>query len=354
MKRIKHLVYAIMMLFITVLLIFIGTQLSKTKYSNSLITKSGFYLDTYITIKVYDSQENYNDTIVTKNDLTDLIEHTLNLCYKYELIFSKTNSNSELYKLNESTEPKVRISKDLYQVLEKALYYSELCEGKFDVTVANLTNLWDFKNSVVPSDEDISNTLYSVDYKNISLSEYNGNYYITKNSSKIDLGGIAKGYIADKLKDYLCNNGVESGIINLGGNTIVLGDKPNHSEYNIGIQTPFEKTGKYMCTVQIKDKSIVTSGVYERMFELNDTLYHHILDPDTGYPASTDIYSATIISDKSIDGDALSTTCVLLGTENALKLINSIDGIECVIISNTNEIILSKGLDISNKVISFR
>ncbi len=353
MKQLKHLLYAAVMLFITILLIFIGNQLSTTKYSNTLISKSGYYLDTYVTIQIYDSAENYNEIITDTDDLNELIDNALKLCYKYELVFSKTNSNSELYKLNESSESKVRISTELYQALDKALYYSSLSEGKFDATISPVTDLWNFKDNIIPSNDELKSALSSVDYNKISLSEYNGSYYIIKNDAKIDLGGIAKGYIADKIKYYLTKNGIKSGIINLGGNTIVLGNKPNHTEYTIGIQTPFENIGEYMCTVKIDDKSVVTSGVYERVFKKDGFLYHHIIDPDTGCPSKTDIYSATIISENSIDADALSTTCVLLGTEDALALINSIDDIECVIITSDNEILLSDGLNISNKVISF-
>ena len=354
MKHVKYLFYAIAMVCITILLIYLGNQLSKDQYSDTLVSKTGFYLDTYVTIQIYDSAENYSEDIENTDDIYNLIESALSLCGKCELIFSKTNVNSELYKLNENPEPTVRISKELYEVLEKSLYYAELSGGKFDVTISKLTELWNFKNETVPSNEDIMASLPTVNYENISLSELNGNYYVTKNTSTLDLGGIAKGYIADKLKYYLVKNGIRSGIINLGGNTVVIGDKPDRSSYTIGIQEPFEEDGKYLCTIDIEDKSIVTSGVYERMFEEDGNIYHHIIDPDTGYPSTTSVYSATIISDDSVDGDALSTTCVLLGYSKAIELINSLDGIECIIITNNNEVVLSSGLQKVGKTVFYR
>ncbi len=354
MKHLKYLFYTIAMICITILLIYLGNQLSKDQYSDTLVSKTGFYLDTYITIQIYDSAENYNETIQNTDDIYDLIERSLSLCGKYELIFSKTNTNSELYKLNENPDPTVRISKELYEVLEKSLYYSSISNGKFDVTISNLSDLWNFKNATVPSDSDILSNLSSVNYESISLSEINGHYYVTKNNSKMDLGGIAKGYIADKLRFYLAKNGIRSAIINLGGNTIVMGDKPDSSQYVIGIQEPFADSGEYRCSINVTDKSIVTSGIYERMFKVDENIYHHIIDPDTGYPSTSNVYSATIISDDSIDGDALSTVCVLLGYSKAIELINSLEDVECILITNNNEIVLSNGLEQIGTSIYFR
>ncbi len=353
MSRKKHIFYALMMFVLTFILIFVGNRLTKKEYSNELISETAFYFDTFITIQVYDCKDNYNNNVESREDLIELIDNALALCGKYEMVFSKTNINSELYKLNNSSKENIKISKELYDIINKSLYYSKLTDGKFDVTISKLSDVWNFKKERVPDELMIFHKLRSVDYNNIALTDINDNYYITlKNDTEIDLGGIAKGYIADKLKFYLTKNGISSGIINLGGNIVVIGDKPNHSDYNIGIQEPFSDDGTSICSVNVSDKSVVTSGVYERMFEKDGVLYHHIIDPDTGYPSDSGLYSATIISDKSVDGDALSTICVLLGASDAIELINSIDGVECILVTEDYELILSEGLNKQGKVIS--
>lgn len=345
MNRKKYAIYASVMILLSIVLIIAGKKFNTPDYTNEPVSKTAFYLDTFVKVSVYDSKENYSENVTNIEELTKLVENAVNLCGKYELFFSKTNVNSELYKLNNSKKNNIRISKELYEVISKSIYYSEISSGKFDITISKLADVWDFKNAKVPNDLMISQKVKSVNYENIVLCEINDNYYITINgSSDIDLGGIAKGYIADKIKFYLTKHGVKSGIINLGGNMIVLGDKPDGSDYNVGIQKPFSGDGQSICTLDIADKSIVTSGVYERMFVKKDKIYHHIIDPDTGYPADTGVLSATIISDESIDADALSTTCILLGKDAALTLINSLDNIECILITDDYQIITSDGL----------
>lgn len=355
MKQKKYLLYFFIMVILTIALILIKKYLTKDEYSNELISKSDFYFDTVVTIQIYDCKENYNSDVQEREDIEELIDNAMALCKRYETIFSKTNPDSELYKINNGENQNVRISKELYDVLSKSIEYSQLSQGKFDVTISKLSDQWNFKNKKIPSDYLINSLLVDVNYENILLSEINDNYYLSvKGASTIDLGGIAKGYVADKIKFYLTKHGIKSGIINLGGNIVVIGDKPDSSPYNIGINKPFSVSGETICTVNIEDKSIVTSGIYERMFEENGKIYHHIIDPDTGYPADTDVYSATIICNNSATADALSTVCVLLGTEKALDLINSIDDVDCIIITNEYEVKTSFNLKKHQNIIKIR
>ena len=148
----------------------------------------------------------------------------------------------------------------------------------------------------------------------------------------IDLGFIAKGYIADKMKEYLLSNGVESALINLGGNVLTIGNKPDGSPYILGIQEPFSNGQSSIPNVSIRDKSLVTSGVYERYFYEKDTLYHHILDTKTGYPIDNDLLGVTILSESSMEGDAYSTICLCLGLEDGMKLIEKTEGLEALLI----------------------
>lgn len=161
-------------------------------------------------------------------------------------------------------------------------------------------------------------------------------------NASIDVGAIAKGYIADRLKEYLKKNGVKHAIIDLGGNILALGTKIDGSKYNIGIQRPFDETGQPITSIKVANKSVVTTGIYQRYFEQDGKIYHHILDPRTGYPCENDLYSVTIITDSSLTADALSTSCYLMGFEKANHLIDQLENVDAVFITNDLEIHYSK------------
>ena len=162
---------------------------------------------------------------------------------------------------------------------------------------------------------------------------------LTDPKAAIDLGGIAKGYMADQLKEYLLAEGVTSAIINLGGNVLTVGEKPDGSSFHIGIQKPFDKQNATITSVSVKDSSVVTSGSYERYFKIDDTIYHHILNTETGFPCDNGLLSVTILSEKSIDGDVLSTACFALGLEEGQKLIESLEDIDAIFVTQDYEII---------------
>ena len=155
---------------------------------------------------------------------------------------------------------------------------------------------------------------------------------------RIDLGGIAKGYIADRLKEYLEKEGIEHATINLGGNVLTIGTKPDGSDYKIGIQKPFAADGEVLEVLSVHDRSVVSSGDYERYFEKDGVIYHHILDPQSGWPVQNDLDQVTILSDSSADGDALSTTCYVLGLEKGMKLIQEMDDVEAIFVTKEGEI----------------
>lgn len=279
------------------------------------------------------------DTAVSLNaDCSDdVLQSAFELCERYEKMLSRTVEDSDVSRINNS-EGAVSVSDDTVRILSRAMYYSELSGGKFDVTIYPVSSLWDFKNAVVPSRDEIAEALKNVDYQSVSID---GNT-VTAGKSGVDLGGIAKGYIADRVEEYLKDGGAKRGIINLGGNIKVFGRKT----YTIGIKKPF--SGGVSASVKLKDKSIVTSGVYERCFEKDGILYHHILDPETGYPCKTDLYSATVIGDSSLDCDALATVCILSGREKAEEIIESANGFEAIFIDSTGKLYATAGLEKSN------
>ena len=283
----------------------------------------------------------YFDTAVTltANCSDEVLNAAFSLCDKYEKALSRTRENSEISLINGGSQT---ASKKTLEVISKGLYYSRLSNGRFDITVAELVSLWDFKNEVVPTRDEIAEALKSVDYNSVKISGDT----VDAGGKKIDLGGIAKGFIADELLKFFKGKDVKRGIINLGGNVTVFGDR----YYNVGIKKPFGE-GEISATLKLKNKSVSTSGVYERCFEKDGVLYHHILDTKTGYPANTDLLSVSVIGDSSADCDALATICVIYGLEDAKKLIESTDGFEAVFIDRDFGISFTEGLKKDNDTI---
>ncbi len=274
------------------------------------------------------------DTAVTLTaDCSDeILSAAFSLCEEYDKALSRTRSNSEVSVINSGGK---KASRNTLDVIKKGLYYSKKTNGRFDITIAPLAELWDFKNEIVPTRDEIAEALKNVDYQGVEVSGAN----VDTNGKSIDLGGIAKGYVSDRLLEFFKDKSVNGGIINLGGNVTVFGDR----YYNVGIKKPFS-TGDTSATVRLKNKSVSTSGVYERFFENGGILYHHILDTKTGYPVNTDLLSASVIGDTSADCDALSTICVIYGLKEAKKLIESTEGYEAVFIDKDYNVSFTAGL----------
>lgn len=294
----------------------------------SSVTKTSFSLNTIVTVTLYG---NYNDS---------LIEDCFELCRKYEKIFSRTDPESELSKLNLCRS--MPVSDELLELIKICIHYSELSAGKFDITIGKVSGMWNFLTDTpaIPDPASLAKAVSHIDYSKIDID---GNTVTLQDpEAVIDLGAAAKGYIADRLKDFLISNGVEHATIDLGGNILCIGGKTSRSDFQIGLQFPFE-SGKSIAVIGINDLSVVTSGIYERYFEINGKLYHHILDPDTGYPISNDLLSVSIISESSADGDALSTAVFALGLEDGIQLINSLDGIYAVFITSDLHLHFSDG-----------
>ena len=317
-------------IFIFILILFEKKGLSNE--TNTSIYKSGFYFDTIITITLYDT----NDEAY--------LDECFALADKYEHLLSASRTDSDVSKINAANGNPVTVSDETIALLERGIYYGDLSEGRFDITVGKLSSLWDFSHNegTIPDEDAIKDALATIDYHNIQI---NGNTVTLKNpTSAIDLGGIAKGYIADEMKAYLNEQGITSGTINLGGNVLTIGPKANDEDYRIGIQKPFAEDGDALAAISIKDASVVSSGVYERYFEKNGTLYHHILNPKDGYPYQNELLGVTIICKNSVDGDGLSTVCFSLGLADGLQLIESLPDTEAIFITNDNEIHTTSGI----------
>lgn len=292
-------------------------------------TKTGFYLNTVVSITLYD-----------RSGEDPLFDEAMSLIGEYDSLLSKTAEGSDIYCINHADGSPVEVDARTAELLSIALSYASLSDGLVDPTIGTLSDLWSFGDTnegIVPSREDIEEALSHIDYTKVKLS---GNTVtLLDPKARLDLGFIAKGYIADKLKEFLTKNGVENGIINLGGNVLTIGTKPDGSDYHIGVQKPFAETGTALTTLTVRDRSLVSSGNYERYFEKDGILYHHILSTRDGYPVNSGLNGVTIISENSVDGDALSTLCFILGYEKGRKLIDSLPDTEAVFISDAGELI---------------
>lgn len=295
------------------------------------VSNTGFYLDTVITITAYGTTDKA------------VIDDCFSLIGDYEALFSRTVEGSDIWNVNHGQGQSVEVSEETAELIDLALKYSGLSDDAFDITLAPYSILWDFQNNTgnVPSDEEITEagkhtglSKLHVDGTTVTLDDPEG---------AIDLGGIAKGYIADQVKALLLSEGINSALINLGGNVLAVGTKPDGSNWKIGIRKPFADASDLSAVVPVTDQSVVTSGTYERYFEVDGTIYHHILDPATGYPVQNGLQSVTILSDSSADGDALSTTCFVMGLTDGMELIESLDGIEAMFITDDGELHYSSG-----------
>ena len=310
-----------------------ATGTTDTK-SQEPISATAIKLNTAVTVTIYDSQNR------------ELLTECMNLCDKYEKIFSRTASDSELYKLNHrgltpvaGTEDTFQVSDSLAKLIKKGLSYSELSEGAFDIAIEPLTSLWDFtaEDPQVPEDALIQKALQKCDYHNVSVNDKN-EVTLKTDDTAIELGAIAKGYIADRLKDYLISQDVKSAIINLGGNVYALGRKPDGSRWRIGIKDPND-VSNVIGSIELENCAAVTSGTYDRSFVKNGKRYHHILSPSTGKPVDSDVASVTITSPSALTAEGYSTTLLCLGKHDGVKFAQSKTGImQAFFIDNTGEI----------------
>lgn len=344
---------------------------------------SGFAFDTVYTITVHSVEPGV--------DSGEVLQSCIGKCEEYERIFSRTAEGSELYQINQISDlyktaveqtgklgkgrqkdiarqvkercPEenklswqlggdgvlaVEVSGQMYQLLEKGLYYAGQSEGAFDISIAPVSSLWDFTSGEhkVPAASTLQSALSLVDYQALALKNQGKRQILfRKPGMQLDLGGIAKGFIADALKEYLLECGVTGAVISLGGNVLCIGSKAEKEAFKIGVQQPFADRNETVAVVKASDLSVVSSGIYERCFEEEGKLYHHILNPKDGMPFDNDLMAVTILSEKSVDGDGLSTTCFALGRERGMQYINSLEGAYAMFITRDEKLWYSDGFE---------
>ncbi|AAK80710.1 thiamine biosynthesis lipoprotein [Clostridium acetobutylicum] len=257
------------------------------------------------------------------------------------------SSSSEISKLNKfGFENEIKLSKDVYHVIKNAKNFSKKTLGAFDISLAPIIKLWGIfcENERVPSVKEIEKNLSLVNYKNLVLNDYKRTVKFLVEDMKVDLGGIAKGYAADRAIDIYKGGGVKSASINLGGNVSVIGEKPDGKSWCIGVQNPLKKRGEIIGAISVKNKSVVTSGSYVRYFEKDNIKYHHIIDPKTGYPAKEELLSVTVIFENSMLCDAVSTAAFIAGADGGIELVKRFRDVEAIFITKDRKVIITKGI----------
>ncbi|WP_253904871.1 FAD:protein FMN transferase [Adlercreutzia sp. ZJ473] len=246
-------------------------------------------------------------------------------CRTYERLFSRTLPHSDIARVNAAGGARVRIDPRTFDLLTRALRYCARSEGAFDVTVGPLVRLWDFRAGIAPDARALAQAAAHVGWEKLVLAEEPGTparhfAQLADEAAAVDVGGIAKGWVADELDALMGARGLSGYIINLGGNVVVRGSKPGGAPWRVGVRNPNDPR-RLAGAVPLASGSAVTSGTYERCFTAPDgTLCHHVLDPRTGMPVRTDAASATVIAEKSIDAEGFSTTLLALGTERGSAL----------------------------------
>ena len=288
-----------------------ATKILKDPYSDEQ-----FLLGTYVRIRVYDEGK--------ESALKPAFDRVKELGDKITI----NQKGSEIDEVNEQAGIKpVKVSDDVYTLVKRAYEYSQDSQGGFDMAIGAITQLWriGFDDARKPSQEEIDQALKLVDYHKIELNDKEKTVYLKEKGMIIDLGAIAKGYITDEVVKVLKKQGVTTAIVDLGGNVYVLGHSPRgeNQDWTVGIQDPNMARGSVLGSIKERNKTLVTSGIYERYLEVDGKKYHHLFDPKTGYPFDNDIASVTIITNKSIDGDGLSTAVFSMGVKKGLEYVES-------------------------------
>ena len=331
MKK-KMRITAVLMLCLSLCLAGCGKQ---TEPEEPNISRTGFYFDTVITITCYDTTD---ETI---------LDRAFALAKFYDHLFSTERDDSDISLINAAVSDTVTVDPETAALLSIGKEYYEKTDGRFALTIGALSSLWglsssDLSDFKIPSEGAVENALDTVDD---SYLEIEGNdVTLLDPEARLDCGGIAKGYIADRIGTYLRVAGVKSAIINLGGNVLTIGSRPDGKPFRVGIQEPFAETGTPIASLAISGQSLVTSGVYERYTTVGGELYHHILDTKTGYPVRNSLLSVTILSEHSVDGDALSTAVFSMGLEKGAAYVESLPGIEAVFVTSENKVLVTSGL----------
>jgi thiamine biosynthesis lipoprotein len=342
-KAVKPVNFIIFIFAFYVFISFVFLTGCTSKDNSEPVSRSAFMMGTLVKLTIHDPH--FKDETVFDRAFARIAE------IESKMTINAEGGESEIVRLNNfAGQDFLQLSSDTFYVLKKAVHYSEISGGKFDVTIGPLVKLWNIgtEEAAVPTEQQIAERLPLVNYQNLILDEQNSSAILAKAGMLVDLGAIAKGYAADELAKIFREAGVKHAIINLGGNILTINQKPDGSTWKLGLQDPLEPRGDYMGIVMLKDQTLVSSGTYERYFETDGKRYHHLINPQTGYPENNSLMSVSIIGKHSIDADALSTAVFLLGLEKGLQLIESLPDYEAIFITTDKKVYVSSGINAEN------
>ncbi len=328
----------LILLVLVIIGIIILTMSKESGYTTKPYVKEDILFDTYVTVKAFGEN---------KGEVEKAVEEAFKEMKRIQNLMDFFNPESEVSKINQSNQ-KVKVSQDTAQVIKLSLLYGKKTNGAFNIAVGPLVSLWNFgEGGLLPEEEELNKALSLVDLKSITLGEEARTVQLLKPEMKIDLGGIAKGYAADKAIETLKRHHITQALVTTGSTTKVIGLKPDKKPWQVGIEHPRD-TSKLIGIVPLVNQSISTSGDYQRYFVKNKKRYHHILNPKTGMPAEG-VISVTVITDKSCaEADLLSTAIFVMGYPEGMKFVGKEKGLEAIIVTSDGKAHLSPGL--KNKI----
>lgn len=318
-------------------LVLIACSTHKRDLRSKPYVKEVFTMGTYVKITSYDKGHEKD------------VASALAIAKDYDKKTSVNQSGSELDEVNDQAGIKpVKVSKSVYKLLKEAYDYSDKQTG-FDMMIGAISSLWHigFDDARKPSQSEIDQSLPLVSHRLIKFDDKKQTVYITQKGAKIDLGAITKGYVSDRMTDYLKEHGVTTAIVDLGSSSLSLighSYRGDNEPWTIGIKDPNKEVSTQVGLLEAQDESVSTSGIYERFLKVDGKIYPHLLDPKTGYPFDNDIQSVTIVSKKGVDGDALSTTIFSLGTKKGYEFVEQHKNIEAIFVDKDNKVYVSKNL----------
>lgn len=269
---------------------------------------------------------------------------------RIEKLISSWDPNSQTSEvIRQAGIQPVEVDKELFDLISRALQISRITDGAFDISYASMDKIWKFDGSMteMPSANVVANTASKIDYKNILLNSYNQTVFLKEKGMKIGFGAIGKGYAAQKAKEVMSGMGIRNGVVNASGDLIAWGKNEKRELFQVGIADPKNKE-RVLSWLNVENTSVVTSGDYERFVMFDKVRYAHIIDPRTGYP-TTGIKSVTIITANPELADALSTSVFVLGVEKGIAFVNQLPGVECLIITDQDQIKTSENLSLNDK-----
>lgn len=317
----------IIVFLVSILLVSCNSQVEEKNENPGMFSKKEFLMDTYIEVSLYDKK---------------YIEDTFKIFREIHSLMSEDKKGSDAYNINHSNGQWTEINPMTKEVIEDSIEYSKSLNNSYDISLGKLVELWDIDNlTKVPYEEEIE---IAKNQRGIKYVEIEGNKIKLDSDIHLVFGAVGAGYGGDKAKEYLLSKGVESGILDLGGDLTLIGEKPKGEPWAIGVRNPIGDDLDYYGILKVKDTSVASSGNYERYKEIDGKRYHHILDPESGYPAENNLASVTVVTKSGAKADAYATGFFVIGIDKALEIVNSEDDLGAIFVTEDKKVYITPNL----------